>query len=46
MSILPPRQSARVRPYLRVLERARTVENDVFDQFIDLLSLLSAGVAR
>ncbi|MBB4934264.1 hypothetical protein F4561_005084 [Lipingzhangella halophila] len=46
LTSLPPCRSARVRPYLLVVERLRAAQAHAFGQFAGLTVLASLGVRR
>ncbi|MBB4934812.1 hypothetical protein F4561_005706 [Lipingzhangella halophila] len=46
LTSLPPRRSARIRPYLLVVERLRAAQAGAFGQFPDLTALAGLGVFR
>lgn len=46
MNSLPPRRSARVRPYLLVVERLHAAQAHAFGQFAGVALLISLGVSR
>ncbi|MBB4934761.1 hypothetical protein F4561_005655 [Lipingzhangella halophila] len=46
LTSLPPRRSARVRPYLLVVERLHAAQAHAFGQLAGLAVLISLGVSR